>query len=395
MTIYLDTETTGLSSVNDEILEIGIVSDSGKVLFNSLVKPLNHSSWDEAEAIHGISASMVSTAPTLEELSADIIKIVTNQDIVIYNSEFDTAFLGDLLNTANSINCCMLAWSKHVGIWNDYYDSFKRFKLIDAANDVHYKWSGDAHRATSDSFACRAVWRYLKVPEERKRVDKLIEDKQLEREAKFEIDSDMNRVKIYSYKWSEYITGFLNRWWLKKDFKHWSENLRHFSTIYYAKGTAENEFSQIFFNKSYASLEMSDEFDIVFERKKDIPENLVTISYFSKAAWFQAQLKACACFSSKVKCWPLYNTSEQERIEALYPLRFYKDIPKGECLYTKTELKKKGFSFDDVNSLEPFREEQNGFSQEWYYLYSLSNKKIDSILKNKNMVNAKKEGLYE
>lgn len=43
-TVYIDTETTGLDSYRDEILEIAIVDDNGKSLVNSLVKPVNQTS---------------------------------------------------------------------------------------------------------------------------------------------------------------------------------------------------------------------------------------------------------------------------------------------------------------------------------------------------------------
>lgn len=40
-TIYLDTETTGLDAFfGDEIVEIAIIDEKGKVLLNTLVQPL-------------------------------------------------------------------------------------------------------------------------------------------------------------------------------------------------------------------------------------------------------------------------------------------------------------------------------------------------------------------
>jgi DNA polymerase-3 subunit epsilon len=41
-TVFLDLETTGLDPRTDEILEIGILDDAGRVLLDSLVRPERH-----------------------------------------------------------------------------------------------------------------------------------------------------------------------------------------------------------------------------------------------------------------------------------------------------------------------------------------------------------------
>ena len=45
--VYIDTETTGLY-IGDEIVEIAIINDD-EVLLNSLVKPVNHTCWPDAQ----------------------------------------------------------------------------------------------------------------------------------------------------------------------------------------------------------------------------------------------------------------------------------------------------------------------------------------------------------
>ena len=47
-TVYLDTETTGLAPVRDELLEIAIVDDQGKTLVNTLIRPQFRKQWQEA-----------------------------------------------------------------------------------------------------------------------------------------------------------------------------------------------------------------------------------------------------------------------------------------------------------------------------------------------------------
>ncbi|CAH0535465.1 hypothetical protein VST7929_03039 [Vibrio stylophorae] len=66
MNIYLDTETTGLDD-NAEIIEISIISESGHVLLDTLVKPSQTVSA-EATAIHGITDADLVGAPTWPEI---------------------------------------------------------------------------------------------------------------------------------------------------------------------------------------------------------------------------------------------------------------------------------------------------------------------------------------
>lgn len=58
MTVYLDTETTGLDD-DDEIVELGIADAEGQVLVSTLVRPEHHTEWPEAEAINGTTTACV------------------------------------------------------------------------------------------------------------------------------------------------------------------------------------------------------------------------------------------------------------------------------------------------------------------------------------------------
>ena len=58
-TVYLDAETTGLHE-SDEIVELAIIDDDdGKILLNTLVKPIVHTYWPKAQRVHGISPTDV------------------------------------------------------------------------------------------------------------------------------------------------------------------------------------------------------------------------------------------------------------------------------------------------------------------------------------------------
>ncbi|MER2473138.1 3'-5' exonuclease [Photorhabdus laumondii] len=365
--VYLDTETTGLDPDYDELLEIAIIGDSGEVLFNTLIRPSpNNPIWPEAEAIHGITPEMVADAPALSEIAHQIEAAVKGQNVIIYNAGFDTGFLGSLLSSANSIQCCMEAWAEHVGEWSDYHGSYRWQKLTDAANAVHFEWPGEAHRALADSLACRAVWRYLVDPVERKRVDVITEDKHNARLAAMALNELERKEKARLDAQSKLIGRFIEHWWLRQygSNSHWARK-RWLSEV-------EDELAIIFFGKSLASLKLEEQFEITYHNQKAIPSHLKPASHFPKDNWYQAELSPCAAYIGKKRAWPLYDISEKERIRSLYPLRFAcPALSDTEVLLTKTTLKKSGFSEKEIDALEPVAERQNPNNFEWYLLYKL------------------------
>ena len=46
--IVLDTETTGLNAAEDELLQVSIIDNEGAVLFDSYIRPTQHTEWAEA-----------------------------------------------------------------------------------------------------------------------------------------------------------------------------------------------------------------------------------------------------------------------------------------------------------------------------------------------------------
>lgn len=89
--VAFDTETTGLSSKYDDILQITIVGQDGAILLNTYVKPKSCSHWEESERIHGISPEMVKNAPSADKVSEIVGRIFDNADKIIgYNVGFDT-----------------------------------------------------------------------------------------------------------------------------------------------------------------------------------------------------------------------------------------------------------------------------------------------------------------
>ena len=92
--LVFDTETTGLSSVLDEIIQITILDGYGSVLFNSYIKPTRHETWSDAERINHISPNMVSNAPYFHDVRSHIQNLFNHAKLVVgYNVDFDINFV--------------------------------------------------------------------------------------------------------------------------------------------------------------------------------------------------------------------------------------------------------------------------------------------------------------
>lgn len=159
-TIVIDIETTGLDCCEDEILQVSIISDSGKTLYDSYIKPIFTESWKDAERIHHITPEMVADAPTIYEEMPKINAILRNAKRIIgYNhSEFDNPFLkqcGAVFPEDAEIYDVMLEFAPIYGEWNDHYANYKWQKLATCADYYGYDWGCDiAHNSLSD---CRAT----------------------------------------------------------------------------------------------------------------------------------------------------------------------------------------------------------------------------------------------
>src|SRR3989338_4877112 len=93
--VVLDLETTGLSSWDHEIIEVGALLLRNFVpcgQFHSLVRPTKPISKG-AEEVHGITIEMVKDAPSLKEVLPKLLKFIGDRTIIAHNAKFDLGFL--------------------------------------------------------------------------------------------------------------------------------------------------------------------------------------------------------------------------------------------------------------------------------------------------------------
>ena len=141
--ICLDTETTGLDSTWDEILQLSVIDGNGKVLFDEYIKPSHRRTWRNAEAIHGISPGMVKNKQPITNHKAEITRIIEDSSLIIgYNfTGFDAEFLqsAGIIPQANYVVDVMLNFSQVYGEWNSKYKSYK-YKKLEVCTK-YYKYS--------------------------------------------------------------------------------------------------------------------------------------------------------------------------------------------------------------------------------------------------------------
>lgn len=138
--LILDTETTGLKK--PEICQIAIINHQGKILLNTLVRPYKPIE-EKAFLVHGISNQSVEKAPSFREIYPEIINLITCQEVVIYNQEFDIGALNNCSPRpifARKISDPMPYYAMYLGEWNCYRGDYKYPKL------------GENHDALGDCF---------------------------------------------------------------------------------------------------------------------------------------------------------------------------------------------------------------------------------------------------
>ena len=150
--IVFDTETTGISTSSNEILQLSIIDGNGTVLFDDLIKPERRKRWNKAQEIHGISPEDVKDKQTLLERREEIEPIFKHAKLYVgYNVEFDLSFLhASGLSIPNRQKFDVMGeFAKIHGEYDEYHNDYRPCKLVDCA--AYYDLIDfDAHDSMAD-----------------------------------------------------------------------------------------------------------------------------------------------------------------------------------------------------------------------------------------------------
>ncbi|MCV3206793.1 DNA polymerase III subunit epsilon [Mesorhizobium sp. YC-39] len=95
--IIFDTETTGLDSREDRVIELGGVElvnrfPTGRT-FHHYINPQGRPIHAEAQAVHGISAADLVGKPTFSDIAEEFLAFIDGAKLVAHNATFDIGFL--------------------------------------------------------------------------------------------------------------------------------------------------------------------------------------------------------------------------------------------------------------------------------------------------------------
>lgn len=369
--VFLDVETTGLSN-DDEILQIGIVDDGERVLFQSLVRPIVHTEWPEAQDLHGISPADVVNAPTLAELLPRVLEPLRGKRVVIYNADFELTFMPGLRAAAADVQCCMQRFAGYFAEQDDYHDSYRWQPLHVAAAHVEHS-GGPSHEAVADARACRAVWRFLTNPAEQARIETIHQERRFAEAARWELQRENRDERLASERRQQEATRWWMRWWRFPMFLNGGDGQGCPS---WAHERRVDEYALLFFGAPLRVLECEDATGRTlgrYARRTAIPPELKPIHAFRQhPKWIRDELQPAGYLLRGTSVSWLYDVCQVATIRERHPLRRAYEPRPGCVLMTRSALRRAGFRAEQIDSLTPCCEYQHPIRHQWIRLFEIA-----------------------
>lgn len=171
--IFIDTETTGFAP-NDVVIEIGVVSLAGDVLFESFFKPVIPIPADSI-AIHHITEEMVADAPSWKDTWDDLHSVLAGRFVGMYNADFDLRMIKqtharywlDWPMDDRNFFCVMKLYAAFYGEIIEKFGKRRekkksyRFHKLEAAGVDCGIPLPNSHRAVDDALLTGALFNYI------------------------------------------------------------------------------------------------------------------------------------------------------------------------------------------------------------------------------------------
>jgi DNA polymerase-3 subunit epsilon len=151
----IDTETTGFGK-NDRVLEIAVVLMDGTEIMNEWETLINPERDISNSDIHGITSSLVSMAPTFNDISDNLANLLDDRIIVAHNISFDVRMISQEFSRL-SINA-------------DFGKGFCTLQATGKKLQAACDWFGikteNSHRALSDARAAALLLSWVREKKE-------------------------------------------------------------------------------------------------------------------------------------------------------------------------------------------------------------------------------------
>lgn len=146
--VILDTETTGLSTDKDRIVEIACIELNNHIptknIFHTFINPETKVSVD-AFNVHGYSDEFLSNKLKFKEIAKNFLDFIKGKKLIIHNADFDLGFLNNELRRLNIkpilksdvVDTLQIARSKFPGVGNSLDALCKRYKINVEAREKH------------------------------------------------------------------------------------------------------------------------------------------------------------------------------------------------------------------------------------------------------------------
>jgi len=158
--IYYDTETTGIKSDRDKIIELAAYDPVRNLTFERLINP-KCPIPKEATAIHSITDEMVKNVPSFEEVAKEFISFCSGETVLIAhnNDAFDKPFLEkEFKNTELQIP----EWKFLDSLkWARKYRKDLPGHALQFLREVYGIEKNNAHRALDDVIVLEKVFSYM------------------------------------------------------------------------------------------------------------------------------------------------------------------------------------------------------------------------------------------
>ena len=221
--VVFDLETTGLSPVNDSIIEIGAVKIQNKKVvdrFSTFVNPKIPIPYN-IEQLTGIDDSMVVDADTIENILPEFLKFCDGAVMVAHNAEFDVTFIREKTKTVlgKAFECTVV---DTVSLARALIPNLGKFTLDHVAKALNVSLLHH-HRAVDDAECCADIFLALVARLEMRNIFNLDEINEIEefninaiKKAKtyhaiILADSEVGRVNLYRLISLSHLTYFNRR----------------------------------------------------------------------------------------------------------------------------------------------------------------------------------------